>query len=111
MVIGLHVYLKRLLSEYVTSRESVKIIEQEISNSEKEVILDFEKISFITPSFIDELQDYIKNNTDVKFRIINANDKVSKMFEVVASRKRKARKKEQFKEKDFQSLDLKEVPA
>lgn len=111
MVIGLQIYLKRLLSEYVTSRESVKIIEKKIAKYDKEVVLDFENIFFITPSFIDELQEYIKNNKDIKFKMINSSDKVSKMFEVVDSRERKTRKKEQFRRKDFQSLDLKKVSA
>lgn len=60
------------------NRNTVKLISRKIKKA-KEVILDFEKIDFISKSFAHELKKFVKNS-DKKIRMINKNQSIRQML-------------------------------
>jgi len=103
--------LDRLISNNISSREAIQLIEDKIfclSKSEDlDISLDFSNINFISKSFADEvlkLEQKLKNKK-IHSVSINLNDNVRKMLKISVNRK----KKKQIKKKIVKPVNLEKI--
>ncbi len=103
--------LHRLISNNISSREAIHLIEDKIFCSSKpedlNITLDFNNINFISKSFADEvlkLEQKLRNKK-LHSESINLNDNVKKMLKSSVNRK----KKKQIKVKIVKPVNLEKI--
>lgn len=73
-------------------RQAAEDLFNNLDNSYSKIVMDFDKIEFMSQSFAQEYV-YRKENTDIEIIEINMSEHVKKMFEIIYDRLSEAKKR------------------
>ncbi len=103
-------YIANYLPASVATRQSIKLIDSKLSMlKDKDIVINFKNIDFISRAFADELFHFL-NDKKIKIQFTGTNQTVSEMLDTVAKNRNRKNKKYHYiantEIKDKKQLDL-----